>query len=68
MTPLSLRLAEHDILVLGGKRVRLVTHLGIGGEDIDYVVERMQNLSGNTASLSGVSRIISSGYLLVTYY
>ncbi|MGA7276448.1 MAG: low-specificity L-threonine aldolase [Desulfocapsaceae bacterium] len=39
------QLAEHGILVLGGKRVRLVTHLGIGAQDIDYVVERMQKLS-----------------------
>ncbi len=37
-------LADQSILVLGGKRVRLVTHLGISADDIDYVVERMQNL------------------------
>ncbi|MEJ2058750.1 MAG: beta-eliminating lyase-related protein, partial [Desulfofustis sp.] len=36
-------LAGHDILILGGTRVRLVTHLGISSEDIAVVVEQMRN-------------------------
>jgi len=35
-------LAEHDILILGGSRIRLVTHLDITADDISMVVERMQ--------------------------
>ena len=34
-------MAEHNILILGGRRVRLVTHLDITTEDIDYVVDRV---------------------------
>ncbi len=35
-------LGEHDILILGGSRIRLVTHLDITADDISIVVERMQ--------------------------
>jgi len=38
-------LAEHNILILGGSRIRpirLVTHLGITGEDIGVVIEKIR--------------------------
>ncbi len=35
-------LAEHHILILGGSRIRLVTHLDISGEDIEIVVDRIR--------------------------
>jgi threonine aldolase len=34
-------LAGHDILILGGPRIRLVTHLGVTAADIETVVERI---------------------------
>lgn len=36
-------LAEHGILILGGSRIRLVTHLDISREDIDIAVDRIKH-------------------------
>jgi len=39
-------LGDHDILILGGPRVRLVLHLGITAEDVETVVERVKRFYG----------------------
>ena len=36
-------LAEHDILILGGSRIRLVVHLDISREDIEIVIDRVSS-------------------------
>ena len=37
-TKLADYLAEHDVTIIGGRNLRLVTHLGIDSDDIDKVV------------------------------
>lgn len=34
--------AEQGIVILGGSRIRLVTHLDVSSEDIDFVVDRIR--------------------------
>jgi threonine aldolase len=36
-------LAEHQVLILGGSRIRLVTHLDISREDIEAVIELVKS-------------------------
>lgn len=36
-------LAKHNILILGGTKIRLVTHLGIDADDVSVVVEKIKS-------------------------
>ncbi|MGI9538014.1 MAG: low-specificity L-threonine aldolase, partial [Desulfocapsaceae bacterium] len=39
-------LADHNVKILGGSRIRLVTHLDINREDVERVIDLIKSYSG----------------------